>query len=124
MNVILKKIVAVVLAVACTLLPAEEESVLWWMFDETTDIYDVNGTSSCKINELVGRGDAKGQLVNGIRIAAYQGDALLGYLALADGEATRLDVYPMPTTDFDAGTACKQAQILGFGYRFSALIDV
>ena len=105
MNVILKKIVAVVLAVACTLLPAEEESVLWWMFDETTDIYDVNGTSSCKINELVGRGDAKGQLVNGIRIAAYQGDALLGYLALADGEATRLDVYPMPTTDFDAGTA-------------------
>ena len=105
MNVILRKIMTVVLAAACMSLPAGEESVLWWMFDETTDIYDVSGTTSCKINELVGRGDAEGQRVNGIRVAAYNGDALLGYLALADAESTDMAYYPMPTMDFDAGTA-------------------
>lgn len=104
MKVKLKKMSLVAVIAACALLSAAEENVLWWMFDETADIYDVNGTSFCKINELAGRGEAEGQRVNGIRVAAYQGDALLGYLALADGESTRMEVYPMPTTDFDAGT--------------------
>lgn len=103
MKVKLKATLSVVLIAACALLQAAEESVLWWMFDETTDIYDVSGATSCKINELVGRGDAEGQRVNGIRVAAYNGDALLGYLALADAESTDMAYYPMPTTDFDAG---------------------
>lgn len=101
----LKRMLPVVLVAACSLLHADEESVLWWMFDEATDIYAIDGTSSWKVDELTGRGASEGLAVNGIRVAAYQGDSLLGYLALADADNASMDFYPMPTTDFDSGTA-------------------
>lgn len=95
-------IVGIILLSSVWVSHAEEESVLWWMFDEDTDIYEVNGMGSCKINELVGRGDASGKTVNGIRIGAYSGDELLGYLVMADDNGSGNNtVLGMPTWNWD-----------------------
>lgn len=95
-------IVWIMIAFSACISHAEDESVLWWMFDENTDIYEVNGMGSCKINELVGRGDASGKTVNGIRIGAYSGDELLGYLVMAEDNGSGNEtVFGMPTFNFD-----------------------
>lgn len=81
---------------------AGDESVLWWMFDETTPINDINGSGATfTIDTLVGRGDAEGKTVNAIRIGAYDGDTLLGYLTINDGGGNNLPYYSVPTLDFD-----------------------
>lgn len=86
---------------------AGDESVLWWMFDETTEINDINGSGApFTIDTLVGRGDAEGKTVTAIRIGAYDGDTLLGYLLINDGGGPggeNLPYYTMPTEDFDTG---------------------
>lgn len=86
---------------------AEDESVLWWMFDEDTSIKDINGSGATfTIDTLVGRGDAEGKTVNAIRIGAYKGDELLGYLTINDGGpdgGNNLSYYSVPTEDFDSG---------------------
>mgnify|MGYP003291156481 CR=1 FL=1 len=95
-------IVGIMIAFSACISHAEDESVLWWMFDENTDIYEVNGIGSCKINELAGRGDAVGKTVNGIRIGAYSGDELLGYLVLGDEDSGDVgNTYVMPTFNMD-----------------------
>ena len=100
-------IVGIMIAFSACISHAEDESVLWWMFDETTDINDINGSGATfTIDTLVGRGDAAGKKVNGIRIGAYDGDTLLGYLLINDGGpggGNNLPYYSMPTEDFDTG---------------------
>lgn len=88
-------------------LRAENEStVLWWMFNETFEIQEVNGTETTTIDALKGRGAAAGKGVNGIRIGAYHGDTLLGYLDVADPDGVvSSTVYTMPTEDYDSGSA-------------------
>lgn len=81
---------------------ASDDLVLWWMFDDTTKIEDVNGKDLFLINELVGRGDASGKTVNGIRIGAYSGNELLGYLTMEEGSALHNPtVYDMPSWNWD-----------------------
>lgn len=95
-------IVGIMLLFSVWVSHAEDESVLWWMFDEDTLINEINGSGSCKIYDLVGRGDATGKTVNGIRIGAYSGDELLGYLVMADDNGSGNDtVFGMPALDFD-----------------------
>lgn len=97
--------ISLLLASTCVV-RAGDESVLWWMFDETTEISDINGIGVTYIDTLVGRGDAAGKTVNAIRIGAYDGDTLLGYLAINDGGpggGNNLPYYSMPTEDFDTG---------------------
>jgi len=84
---------------------AEDDSLLWWMFDENTLIYDVDGTSHCTIDQLVGRGEAAGATVNAIRVAAYDGDGVLQtYLSLDGGEGTDGSYYLMPSLIKTGGT--------------------
>ncbi|MDO5318533.1 MAG: PEP-CTERM sorting domain-containing protein [bacterium] len=98
--------ISLLLASTCAV-RAGDESVLWWMFDETTEINDINGSGATfTIDTLVGRGDAAGKTVNAIRIGAYDGDTLLGYLTINDGGpggGNNLPYYSMPTEDFDTG---------------------
>ena len=95
----LKTLLIAVLFSACVL-RADEDSVLWWMFNETTSISDINGSGDTfTIDTLVGRGDAEGKTVNGIRVAAYSGDSLLGYLAIGDGFGDTMEYYEMPTME-------------------------
>lgn len=86
---------------------AEDESVLWWMFDETTEISDKNGVGQTyTIDTLTGRGAASDKHVNAIRIGAYHGDTLLGYLTINDAGPNggeNLPYYSLPTEDFDTG---------------------
>ena len=82
---------------------AGDESVLWWMFDENTPINDINGSGATfTIDKLVGRGDAAGKTVNAIRIGAYDGDTLLGYLTINDGGGNNLPYYSVPTEILDS----------------------
>lgn len=98
---ILLIIITTVSVVICPTI-ASDEMVLWWMFDETTKIEDVNGKDSFLINELTGRGDASGKTVNGIRIGAYSGDNLLGYLMMEEGATmNNPSVYDMPSWNWD-----------------------
>lgn len=98
--------ISLLLASTCAV-RAEEEYVLWWMFDEITEINDINGNDATfTINTLKGRGDAAGKTVNAIRVGAYNGDTLLGYLLVNDGGPNggiNLPYYHMPTEDFDTG---------------------
>ena len=101
----LKKLLVVALVAACGILHADDDStVLWWWFDETTEIEEIGGGSTT-IDQLTGRGDAEGKTVNGIRVAAYNGDSLLGYLTIADPDGVPGEYFPMPATDFDSGNA-------------------
>lgn len=97
-------IFAAILFAACTVHAVDEgETVLWWMFNDNMSISDNNGSgASYTIDTLTGRGDANGLGVNGIRISAYDGDTLLGYLKVSDADGVASDFYPMPGLEEDA----------------------
>lgn len=82
-----------------------EDSVLWWMFDQSTEIADFSwtGGQTYTIDTLTGRGEYDELKVNAIRIGAYDGDSLIGYLSINDDFGEDHPYYQMPSYNYDTG---------------------
>lgn len=105
--------IILLLASTCAVRAGDGDEVIWWMFDEAEEIHEVNGLGTKYIDTLEGRGDAAGKRVNAIRIGAYDGDALLGYLLIGDDRGDIGTSYIVPTSSLDGDEDCWSA---GPGY--------